>query len=163
LLPAGPLREPMPAQVPARTIVVYTGRGPSTPLAGEQVPRRAAMAVPLQAWRDGQAGHAAIALAGLRGRRLTALAGIAAPAQFFAMLREAGLEIEELAAPDHANYTVPPWPRGTLEVVTTEKDAVKLTALPGLADGATRVWVVPLDCELPAPIVQRLLQWTESS
>ena len=59
---------------------------------------------------------------------LVALAGIARPEAFFAMLRAAGLPLHEtLALPDHYHFNS--WPRashlrGTL--ICTEKDAIKL-------------------------------------
>lgn len=153
LLPAGPLRQALPSVLRHGSAVVYTGRRVSTPLAGTIVARSATHVFPLDAWRTGDA-TAAQPLAALRGRRLTALAGIGAPGQFFAALEAAGLEIERLACRDHAEYLQLPWPDGTREVITTEKDAVKLIAL---APFATAVWVLPLDCELPPTLVRDLL------
>ncbi|MDE2276472.1 MAG: tetraacyldisaccharide 4'-kinase, partial [Burkholderiales bacterium] len=108
---------------------------------------------PLADWHAGRAA-AALPLAALRGRRLLAVAGIAAPQRFRAMLETAGLEVELLALPDHARYDELPWPAHTAEVVTTEKDAVKIDPA---RVGATRVWVVPLDLTLPAGLVDELL------
>lgn len=153
LLPAGPLRQPLPHALPPRVCIAYTGQRASTPLPGTLVPRAATRVVPLGAWSSGD-GAATQPLASLRGRRLTALAGIGAPEQFFAMLEAAGLAIERLACADHASHARAPWPEGTREVITTEKDAVKLAALPQL--DAT-VWVLPLDCELPHVLVRDLL------
>lgn len=164
LLPAGPLRQAVPARLPASTTVLYTGSRPSTPWPGLHVPRAARGAQPLAAWAAWAAGPDAgpdagtdagpdagpdaglVALTRLRGRPLVALAGIGNPAQFFAMLEAAGLTIEHCPRADHAQYLAPPWPAGTREVITTEKDAVKLAALAGID---VPVWVVPLDCELP--------------
>lgn len=154
LLPAGPLREPLPTALPDGSWVVYSGRRRSTPLPGVHAPRAARRAVPLEAWTTGAAGGDE-PLGTLRGRRMTALAGIGAPEQFFAMLEAAGIVIERLPCRDHADYAQAPWPRGTREVITTEKDAVKLAALP-LHD--VRVWVVPLDCELPEALVREVLR-----
>lgn len=81
------------------------------------------------------------ALAHLRGRPLLAAAGLAAPEKFFAMLEQVGLTITRLPLPDHHDYTTLPWPADTAEVVTTEKDAVKIDPA---HIGATQVWVVPL-------------------
>ncbi|MCL4699927.1 MAG: tetraacyldisaccharide 4'-kinase, partial [Burkholderiaceae bacterium] len=75
----------------------------------------------------------------------------------FAMLEAAGLEIERLPARDHARYAQAPWTSETREVVTTEKDAVKLAALPASALHGARVWVVPLDCDLPDALVHALV------
>lgn len=153
LLPAGPLRQALPHALPPRACIAYTGQRASTPLPGTLVPRTATHVMPLGAWSRGD-GAAAQPLASLRGRRLTALAGIGAPEQFFGMLEAAGLTIERLACADHASHARAPWPEGTREVITTEKDAVKLASLSRL--DAT-VWVLPLDCELPHALMRDLL------
>jgi tetraacyldisaccharide 4'-kinase len=152
LLPAGPLRHPLPKVMPPHAFVVYTGRSASTPLPGPVVPRHAERVMALEDWVAGAAGKSQ-PLASLHGRRLTALAGIGAPEQFFAMLEAAGLEIERLPCRDHADYAAVPWPPGTAEVITTEKDAVKLAALP---PSGTQIWVLPLDCALPADWLREL-------
>lgn len=141
LLPAGPLREPLPADVPARSVVLYNAAGPSTPLPGWNAQRRLAGAVALAEWWQGRPASPAT-LAALAGRPLLAAAGIAQPERFFAMLRADGLEIVPLALPDHHDYATLPWPAGSADVIVTEKDAVKL--LPGRT-GSTRVWVAALD------------------
>lgn len=154
LLPAGPLREPMPRVLPARRTVLYTGGAASTRLPGALAQRRLAQAWPLAAWSRGGSGDAAAAvpLQALRGRPLVAAAGIAAPQKFFAMLDAAGLRFQALPLPDHHDHATLPWPADA-EVVTTEKDAVKLDpARPGMA----RVWVLPLDLALPAEAVDAL-------
>lgn len=160
LLPAGPLREPLPAAVAGSMFVVYSGQRASTPLPGVLARRSASRVVPLDAWATGSTASTttgAQPLSSLRGRRVAALAGIGAPEQFFAMLEAAGLEIERLPARDHARYAQAPWTSETREVVTTEKDAVKLAALPASALHGARVWVVPLDCELPDALVHALV------
>ncbi|MBL8286737.1 MAG: tetraacyldisaccharide 4'-kinase [Rubrivivax sp.] len=153
LLPAGPLRQPLPRALPRNAFVLYSGERTSTPLPGMVVPRRRDAVVPLAAWARGEAA-AAQPLASLRGRRVTALAGIGAPEQFFRMLEAAGLDIERLPCADHADYPQWPWPGRTREVVTTEKDAVKLALL---LPAPVPVWVLPLDCDLPPPLVSALL------
>ena len=79
---------------------------------------------------------------------------MAHPERFFAMLRAAGLTIDPLPLPDHYDFATLPWPTSTVDVVITEKDAVKLT--PERA-GSTRVWVVPLDFRLGAELERALL------
>lgn len=153
LLPAGPLRQRLPKVLPPHARVVYTGRRVSTELSGVLVPRISERVLPLAAWRTRDEREAR-PLSSLKGRRLTALAGIGAPEQFFATLESAGLEIDRLPCRDHADYAQPPWPQGTREVITTEKDAVKLAAL---AHVSATVWVLPLDCDLPVPLVRDLL------
>ncbi len=152
LLPAGPLREPLPARLPEGRRVLYTAGAASTWLPGRAATRRLGLAWPLQAWRLGDA-RLALPLQALRGRPLLAAAGMAAPEKFFAMLEAAGLQIERLPLPDHHPYTTLPWPAQTTDVLVTEKDAVKLQPS---AMGATRVWVLPLDLQLPAGLIDEL-------
>lgn len=139
LLPAGPLREPLPAAVPPHALVLYNAAAPSTPLPGWTGQRRLAGVVTLADWWHGSA--AAQPLDALRGRRLAAAAGLANPERFFGMLEAAGLQIERLPLRDHHDFAALPWPPGS-EVVVTEKDAVKLR--PG-RPGTERVWVAALD------------------
>lgn len=153
LLPAGPLRQPLPARVPAGTWVLYNAPAPSTPLPGALATRALAGALPLADWARGLAMDPRT-LAALRDRPLHALAGIAAPERFFAMLRDAGLACSTQPLPDHAPMDPPPWPPGTTDVLCTEKDAAKLDPA---CLGATRVWVVGLDFRLPSDLVAALL------
>jgi tetraacyldisaccharide 4'-kinase len=157
LLPAGPLREPVPLAAAPNTWVVYTASAASTPLPGVCVPRALWRAVPLEAWRNGTLAGA-MPLAELRGLPLTALAGIGSPEAFFSALEAHGLTIQRHALPDHAHYgTTPPWPAATSAVITTEKDAVKLTP------SQVPVWVVPLDSPLPAALLLPLLERLRSA
>jgi tetraacyldisaccharide 4'-kinase len=152
LLPAGPLRQPLPSTLPAQTRVLYTGGTVSTPLPGVLAHRSVALAWPLQAWLDGRI-DAAVPLTQLRGRSLLAVAGLAAPDKFFSMLEALGLQIRRCPLPDHFDYQPVPWPSDEPEVITTEKDAIKLA--PSRVR-TTRVWVVPLDLQLPAGLVDEL-------
>lgn len=155
LLPAGPLREPVPAAVPPRSLVVYNAARPSTPLPGHLAARRLRGLAPLADWWS---GHAATrdAFATLHGRRVVAAAGMARPQRFFEMLRAEGLHIDELPLPDHHPFTTLPWPANTTDVIVTEKDAVKLRPE---RMGTTRVWVATLDFEIDAAIASQLLPW----
>lgn len=153
LLPAGPLRNPLPHVLPARCHVLYSAGQASTALPGVLAKRCITTAVPLAAWWAGEL-TGAVPLAALQQRPLLAVAGIAAPEKFFAMLRDAGLRVVPCPLPDHHPYLTLPWASGTADVITTEKDAVKLDPQ---AQGTTRVWVVPLDLQLPADLVSPLL------
>ena len=151
LLPAGPLREPMPSALPARSVLLYNAPIASTPLPGHVVQRGLRRFTPLRAWLE---GTSAAATDLLRGRRLLAAAGLAHPQRFFSMLREAGLDIAELPLPDHHDFAQLPWPSDTADVVVTEKDAVKLDPA---RLGTTRVWVATLDFQLPPAFAAELL------
>jgi len=141
LLPAGPLREPMPSRVPASTVVLYNAPAPSTPLPGHLATRSLAGVVPLADWWAGRP-PSPDALRDLAGRRVLAAAGMAHPERFFDMLQACGLTLQRLPLEDHHDYATLPWDAATQDVVVTEKDAVKLDPR---AVGATRVWVAPLD------------------
>ena len=153
LLPAGPLRNPLPHTVPRNCRVLYTSGQASTVLPGALALRSMARAVPLTAWSAGR-DDGAVELIALQQRPLLAVAGIAAPEKFFTMLRRASLTIQACPLPDHHPYATLPWPLGTADVITTEKDAIKLDPR---GQGTTRVWVVPLDLTLPPALVIELL------
>ncbi len=153
LLPAGPLREPLPRRLPSRRRVLYNAPRPSTPLPGALALRGPGPALALADWLAGRTERA-VTLDSLRGRRWLAVAGVAAPERFFAMLEAAGLAIDRLPLPDHHGYAALPWPANTERVLTTEKDAVKLDPA---RLGATQVWVVGLDFRLPPDFTQALL------
>lgn len=152
LLPAGPLREPLPVGLGARARVLYTAAQATTPLPGALALRTIVQAIPLTDWRRGDAA-AGRPLAALAGRRLCAAAGMAAPEKFFGMLEAAGLTIDRLPLPDHHAYATLPWPEGGGDVLTTEKDAVKLDPA---RVGDRPVWVVPLDLQIPTALVGEL-------
>lgn len=153
LLPAGPLREPFTASPGPLALVLYTHGQPSTTWPGSPAQRRLTGACRLSQWLAGRVDDAQ-PLSALRGRPLLAMAGVAVPERFFAALKDAGLDIRHLALPDHHRYDHMPWPAGITEVVTTEKDAVKLAPW---ADRGVTVWVVGLDLQLPADFVCTLL------
>lgn len=153
LLPAGPLRCPLPSALGPGTQVLYTAGIASTALPGALARRRLGAAWPLAAWHAGDATQA-LPLQALRGRPLLAAAGLAAPEKFFAMLRAEGLDIATLPLPDHHRFDTLPWAPDTPEVLVTEKDAVKLAPE---GAGATRVWVVPLDLSVPPAVIDALV------
>lgn len=137
LLPAGPLREPWPRSdlqsstaradpsgdlpwLPTQTLLLHTGSHPA--FSGGF---RATRALATHAVRsDGST----VPLADLRGQALAAVAAIANPAQFFAMLRDQRLTLAHTEAlPDHYDFNswLCKWDEG-YSLICTEKDAVKL-------------------------------------
>ena len=127
LLPAGPLREPWPQrlQTSSRTggggidLVIHTGE--QAAFEGFRSTRRLAD-------HARRADGSRVPLASLGGQRLLALAGIAKPEAFFAMLRARGLTLAETRAlPDHYSFDSYPRPSDKgYTMICTEKDAVKL-------------------------------------
>ncbi|MDO8371914.1 MAG: tetraacyldisaccharide 4'-kinase [Polaromonas sp.] len=140
LLPAGPLREPWPERLQRGVraggrgidLVLHTGALPA--FDGFRSTRRLAD----HALR---ADGSRVALEALASQPLLALAGIAKPEAFFAMLRARGLVLAETRAlPDHYAFDSYPRPQDKgYTVICTEKDAVKLS--PRQAD----VLAVPLE------------------
>jgi len=150
LLPAGLLREPWPPRDAARApqLLLRQTRHPDTPAS---LPG----GLPQFSARRSLAAHALnaagerIALDSLAGRPLTALAGIAQPEAFFAMLRSRGLRLAHtLALPDHASADAlaQALSQATGPVLCTEKDLVKL---PPQAAGPA-LWAVPLALQIDA-------------
>lgn len=123
LLPAGPLREPYSVDQPNHGLVLHTGQTPA--FEGYVSTRR------LADYALNSQGHQ-VALSSLKGQRLTALAGIANPQNFFDMLSALGLQgIQTVSLPDHFDFSGYTWPVSADAVVLcTEKDAVKLFKLP---------------------------------
>ncbi len=158
LLPAGPLREPLPARDKALngvpSIVVYNAPAATTTMPGSLSRSRLTGAVELAAWWRGESGSPA-ALTALRGRRLLAIAGVARPQRFFSMLRSAGLDITEQSLPDHFDFRSLPWPAETSELLMTEKDAIKIE--PSRLPNCT-AWVLPLDLQLDPTVADTLRQ-----
>jgi tetraacyldisaccharide 4'-kinase len=145
LLPAGPLREPLTAQPPQRSVVVYNAARPSTAWPGEMAQRSLEGVVGLSEWWAGKPASMQ-ALQALQSKPVWAAAGMAQPERFFSMLRAAGLQqMQTTPLPDHFDFTTLPWPADTPDVIVTEKDAVKLK--PDQM-GATSVWVAPLNFAL---------------
>lgn len=136
LLPAGPLREPWPERrQQGLDLVLHTGLKPAFEgfTSSRQLADHAIAA-------DGSQ----IALTALRGRTLVALAGIANPEAFFAMLRARGLVLEQtLSWPDHHDFGANDLVAcAGKTVLCTEKDAVKLFGKPGLA--SLQLLAIPL-------------------
>jgi tetraacyldisaccharide 4'-kinase len=92
-------------------------------------------------------------LESFRGAGVHAVAGIADPGRFFATLRQAGLEIQEHAFPDHHRFSPADLAFGDRRpVLMTEKDAVKCRSF-----ARTHWWSVPVEAQLDPPFVDWLL------
>lgn len=146
-LPEGPLRERLGALARADLIVAVGVPAPgdapellaSVRRHAPTVPVVAARYAPVEAWEA--RGMRPLPLARLAGMRLVAFAGIAAPSAFRATLEQLGVTVvETVAFGDHHWYR--PRDLAALEaragaadvdgLVTTEKDWVRLRALPPL-------------------------------
>lgn len=138
LLPAGPLREPLTRLAQVEQVWVC-GAGP--------LPEGPAVRVPLALARLAQRlappGEPR-PLASFAGEGPVALAGIAAPERFFAMLADAGVDAAPEAWPDHHPFSPADLDhlRGRT-VLMTQKDAVKCESF-----AAPDWWVVPLQATI---------------
>ena len=138
LLPAGPLREPLSAARRADMVIVTKG-GPRTGLESGQAepPVFSADLVPTSLVESVQGDWQELSLGLLHHRRVLAVAGIADPTPFYALLQEHDAELAEVVSfADHHTYTQADWQtivtagRRWDLIVTTEKDLVKLERFP---------------------------------
>jgi tetraacyldisaccharide 4'-kinase len=155
LLPAGPLREPRSRR---RDFTIVNALEITPALAREVGghPYRMQLAGDW-AERLAQPGER-LPLAALSGRRILAAAGIGNPGRFFAMLRAAGLKIDELALPDHHDFLDAPFDGVDADVILiTEKDAVKCGQIENLKNDP-RLWVVPVAARMDAALAEQIVE-----
>jgi tetraacyldisaccharide 4'-kinase len=168
LLPAGPLREPWPRAVDfvlqTKTIEAGPAASPATPQATEQghtktdpKPRPTAATYQIQRHLAPfalRADGTQVPLADLTSQSVVAVAAIAQPDAFFAMLRAQGLTLTEtISLPDH--YTFSSWPRDDLvarTLICTQKDAAKLWP------SHPQALAVPLVVDIPPAFYTALLK-----
>jgi tetraacyldisaccharide 4'-kinase len=144
-LPAGPLRAPVAAMAASVHAALLIGEGPIPDALPPGLPLFRAQIVP--------AGD----LTALTGRKVLAYCGLARPEKFRATLEGAGIVVAALADfPDHHAFTPDEAKRlmdeaaaAGLVLVTTEKDAVRLTGDPALhaLAAASRVVRIRLEPE----------------
>jgi tetraacyldisaccharide 4'-kinase len=163
-IPAGLLREPECAA--HRADLIIQTRCPDGVASGAVVPDRPHCCarhllgdvIPLT-------GGDPLGFGALRGRKLLAFAGIAEPDGFFAGLRSHGLDlVDTIIFPDHAVYD----DEAVHEItdrfrtseadlaITTEKDGVKLTALPMEFSEKTVLARLDLQIDDPTPLTALL-------
>ncbi len=127
LLPAGRWREPKSAIARAHVACVQE-------MAGVDVPVLPIPSVIVRTVIDGlYKEDAAVPVETLKGRAVTAFAGIAKPERFFAALESLGIRpLRRVRFRDHHHYSARDIEKLDGEVlITTEKDAVRLRALAG--------------------------------
>jgi tetraacyldisaccharide 4'-kinase len=143
VIPAGPLRAPLAAQIQRTDALVIVGAEGES--ARTVIALASARGVPIL--------HATLApradvVAALAGRPVVAFAGIGSPDKFFATLRDAGIAVAKTRHfPDHHPYDasearslLAQADRENLRLVTTEKDLARMrgdTALTALAAATT--------------------------
>jgi tetraacyldisaccharide 4'-kinase len=161
VVPAGPLRAPLMAQLARADALVVVG--PSKAAAGVTAAARA-RGVPV--FHAGLEPDAAVATA-LAGTRVLAFAGIGDPEKLFATLTAAGVAVAATRSfPDHHRYTpaeagllCAQADREALMLVTTEKDLVRMQGDAGMAALAARACALPVTLRLADPdAFQQLLR-----
>ena len=143
VMPAGPLREPIPAG--GATFRVVHGRAADD----DEVPMRLELGDARRIGDDAPSSQRALsAFAGL----VHAVAGIGHPARFFGALRGAGLAVIEHPFPDHHAFTDADFAAmRDAPVLMTGKDAVKCRHL-----DLPEAWEVPVTAVLPGHFLDAL-------
>jgi tetraacyldisaccharide 4'-kinase len=147
VLPAGPLRAPLDAQLERTDAVVLVGaigEAAAAVVALAQARKRPLFRAWLAPDRD--------AVAALAGRRVLAFAGIGDPEKAFATLRDAGITVAATRAfADHHRYTSQEAQSlcrqadaDGLVLVTTEKDRARLQGDDAMTELAARVQALPV-------------------
>ncbi|HEY6254960.1 MAG TPA: tetraacyldisaccharide 4'-kinase [Xanthobacteraceae bacterium] len=160
VVPAGPLRAPLAAQLARADALVVVGSGTAGTAVAAQAEQRG---LPVfQARLEPEAA----AVAALAGTPALAFAGIGDPQKLFASLAAAGIAVARSRGfPDHHRYTAAEAgglceeaDRAGLQLVTTEKDLVRMAGDARVAALAERARALPVTLTLAdAPAFLRLL------
>jgi len=152
LLPAGPLRE-RPARLARVGAVVINGAGAAS---WPGALRMSLRGTTLRAVREpaGGTGAGERPLASFAGQKVHALAGIGNPGRFFALLRDAGIEVMAHHFGDHHAFQHQDLRFGdALPVLMTEKDAVKCRSIAG-----AHCWYLPVAADFSDTDARSLLR-----
>jgi len=141
VMPSGPLRAPLAAQIERTDALVVIGGGNAADEVAATIMRQGKPVLRAHFKAD------AASLASLRGKRALAFAGIGDPLRFFNTLRESGVGVartrsfpdhEPLTALDAASLVAEATADG-LTLVTTEKDLARLRDAQGLPHWARAI------------------------
>jgi tetraacyldisaccharide 4'-kinase len=133
VIPAGPLRAPLSAQIGLADMIVVTGQSAQANAWLHSL--RALAQVPIIRAQTRASGSAAK----FKGRRVIAYAGIANPERFFSMLANIGADVvERRVFDDHHGFSdseardlLDTARRSSADLVTTEKDLARLAGATG--------------------------------
>jgi tetraacyldisaccharide 4'-kinase len=128
VLPAGPLRAPLPPQFDRTDALIVVGDGTAAQAAAAAISKQGKPVLSAHLRADDAS------VASLRGKRVLAFAGIGDPGRFFRTLRASGIEVvREQVFADHHPFSnseiealLDEAKRGALTLVTTAKDLVRL-------------------------------------
>jgi tetraacyldisaccharide 4'-kinase len=141
VMPAGPLRAPLSAQIERTDALVVIGEGSAADAVAATIAGQGKPVLRARLKADESS------LSALRGKRALAFAGIGDPARFFNTLRDNGIDVASTRVfpdhhpltPDEAASLVAEANSGGLTLVTTEKDLARLSSPEGLPDWARTV------------------------
>jgi tetraacyldisaccharide 4'-kinase len=134
VFPAGPLRAPLPPQLARTDALIVVGDGTAAAAVAAAIAARDKPVLSAHLRADDAS------VASLRGKRVSAFAGIGDPSRFFRTLRACGIEVvRERAFADHHPFSqneietlIAQARREALTLVTTEKDLARLRTAEGL-------------------------------
>jgi tetraacyldisaccharide 4'-kinase len=157
VIPAGPLRAPLPPQIARTDALIVIGEGVAADAVAAAV---AAQDKPVLTAHL-RADDASVAL--LHGKRVLAFAGIGDPMRFFRTLRASGVEVVlERAFADHHPFShdeietlIAQARRDALTLVTTEKDLARLRKAGRLPDWAKDIVPFAVRLELDSAVKLR--------
>jgi tetraacyldisaccharide 4'-kinase len=141
VLPAGPLRAPLPPQLARTDALVVIGEGSAAAAVAAAIAAQGKPVLSAYLRPDD------VSVASLRGKRVLAFAGIGDPQRFFRTLRTSGIEVAQARAfADHHPFTqaeietlIAEAKSEALIPVTTEKDLARLRTAAGLPDWASEI------------------------
>jgi tetraacyldisaccharide 4'-kinase len=141
VLPAGPLRAPLPPQLDRTDALVVVGDGAAADPVAAATAARGKPVLRAHLKPD------EASMASLSGKRVLAFAGIGDPPRFFRTLRAGGIAVvAERAFADHHPFSpseiealIAEAKRDVLTLVTTEKDLARLRTSGGLPDWAREI------------------------
>lgn len=163
LLPAGPLREPATRR---RDFTVVNGSHEETEIMPGAIRMRLAGLLAEHLVSSGDSSgdmpralrSFAPTVSGYSPARIVAAAGIGNPRRFFTLLREAGLQFDEMALPDHYDFADNPFADVAADVILiTEKDAVKCRQIDALKNDP-RLWVVPVTAQFDRAFAEHIVE-----
>ncbi|HMX17074.1 MAG TPA: tetraacyldisaccharide 4'-kinase [Rhodocyclaceae bacterium] len=155
-LPAGPLREPVSRLADVDAIVLNGG----DPAGRAAMPGAFRMTLSGEEFRRLDDPGVRRRAGDFAGESLVAVAGIGDPGRFFAHLSRLGLRFAERPFPDHHAYAAHDLALAADGILTTEKDAVKLTGIAPLvpAPGWPPVWVLPVTAAVEPDLARHILE-----
>ena len=149
VFPAGPLRVPLSPQLARTDALIVVGDGTAAETVAAAVVAREKLVLTAYLGADDAS------LAALKGKRVSAFAGIGDPDRFFRTLRANGIEVVcERAFGDHHPFSrseidalIAEAKRDALTLVTTEKDLARLRIAGKLPDWAQAIVPFPVRLE----------------